>query len=87
MKRTAKWRKGEYVRRIYEYKGVKRVAEGYEFDFLLNGVVQASFVGVPDFKAGVFRLRGMIRFRYADYIPKTRVVWFGDENKDFEIDV
>lgn len=87
MKKTAKWQKGEYKKRSYQYKGGWRVAEGYEMDFLLDGRIQASFIAVPDFKAGVFNLRGMIRFKYADYIPKTRVLTFGAEDKSFEIEV
>lgn len=87
MKKTARWQKGEWRRRIYEYKGKKRVAEGYEIDYLINGQIQASFIGVPDFNYGVFRLRAMIRFRYAEHIPKTRELPFGEEGKSFEIDV
>lgn len=87
MKKTARWQKGEWCRRIYEYKGQKRVAEGYEMDFLLNGQVQASFVAVPDFKNCVFKLRGCIVMRYADYVPKTRELLFGEEGKSFEIEV
>lgn len=86
-KYTAKWRKGEWRRRIYEYKGEKRVAEGYEMDFLLNGQVQASFVAVPDWDHGVFKLRGIIVWRYARYVPKTREIPFGTEKKEFEIEV
>ncbi len=86
-KKTAKWRRGEWCRRIYEYKGQKRVAEGYEMDFLLNGQVQASFVAVPDWDNQVFRLRGCIVFRYASYVPKTRELLFGSDNKEFEIEV
>ena len=56
-------------------------------DFLLNGQVQASFVAVPDFKSCVFKLRGCIVMRYADYVPKTRELPFGEEGKSFEIDV
>ena len=86
-KKTVKWRRGEWCRRIYEYKGQKRVAEGYEMDFLLNGQVQASFVAVPDWDNRVFRLRGCIVFRYARYVPKTRELPFGVDNKEFEIEV
>lgn len=87
MKRVAVWRKGEWCRRIYEYKGEKRVAEGYEMDFLINGQVQASFVAVPDWSKSVFKLRGTIVWRYARYVPKTRELPFGKENMAFEIDV
>ena len=83
---TAKWRKGEWCRRVYEYKGRKMVAEGYEIDFLIGGQVQASFVGVPDYKYGVFRLRGGIIYRHARYVPKTRELYFGSENKEFTIE-
>lgn len=87
MKRVAVWRRGDWKKRRYLYKGEWRAAEGYEMDFLLDGRIQASFIAVPGFKAGAFNLRGMIRFKYADYIPKTRVLPFGAENKEFEIDV
>ena len=86
-KYLAKWRRGEWCRRVYDYKGQKRVAEGYEMDFLLNGQVQASFVAVPDWDQNVFKLRGTIIFRYARYVPKTRELPFGAENKEFEIEV
>lgn len=87
MKRKAVWRKGEWKRRKYTYKGQTMVAEGYEIDFVLNGVIQASFIGIPDFKKGVFKLRGTIIMRYAKYIPRTRELPMGSENKEFEIDV
>lgn len=87
MKKTARWRRGEWCRRIYEYKGQKRVAEGYEMDFLLDGQVQASFVAVPDWDNQVFRLRGCIVLRYARYVPKTRELPFGVDNREFEIEV
>lgn len=86
-KKTAKWRRGEWCRRIYEYKGQKRIAEGYEMDFLLNGQVQASFVAVPDWDYQVFRLRGCVVWRYARYVPKNRELPFGADNKEFEIEV
>ena len=84
---TAKWRRGEYKRRVYDFKGEKRVAEGYEIDFLVNGQVQASFIGVPDHRYGVFKLRGGIIYRHSIYVPKTRELAFGRENKEFEIEV
>lgn len=83
----AKWRRGDWCRRIYEYKGERRVAEGYEIDFMLNGQIQASFVGVPDFGRSVFKLRGGIIFKYARYVPKTRELPFGSEDKEFDIEV
>lgn len=87
MKKTARWVKGDYKKRRYLYKGEWHVAEGYEMDFLLNGMIQASFIGVPDFKNSVFRLRGCIVMKYADYVPKTRELAFGSENKEFHIEV
>lgn len=87
MKKTARWQKGDWKKRRYLYKGEWRVAEGYEMDFLLDGQVQASFIAVPDFKNSVFHLRGMIRFKYADYVPQTRELYFGSEGKSFEINV
>lgn len=86
-KKTAKWRRGEWCRRIYKYKGQKRIAEGYEMDFLLNGRVQASFVAVPDWDNRVFRLRDCVVWRYARYVPKNRELPFGADNKEFEIEV
>ena len=87
MTKTAKWKKGKYKKRSYQYKGEWRVAEGYEMDFLLDGRMQASFIAVPDFKSGVFKLRGCIVMKYADYVPKTRELPFGAEDKSFEIEV
>lgn len=86
-KYTAKWRRGDYKRRVYDFKGERRVAEGYEIDFLIDGQVQASWIGVPDYRYGVFKLRGGIIYRHAIYVPKTRELAFGKENKDFEIEV
>lgn len=86
-KRTAKWRRGDWCRRIYDYKGKKRVAEGYEVDFVLDGQVQATFVAVPDWDQNVFRLRGAIIWRYARYVPKVRELPFGSENREFEIEI
>lgn len=87
MKRKAIWRKGEWKRRVYTYKGQRMVAEGYEIDFLINGQVQAGFVGVPDYKKNVFKLRGTIVWRYATYVPKIRELPMGSEGKEFEIEV
>ena len=87
MKRRAIWRKGKWKRREYTYKGQPMVAEGYEIDFVLDGAIQASFIGIPNFKKGVFKLRGTIIFRYATYIPKTRELPMGSEDKEFEIEV
>ncbi len=87
MKKTAKWRKGDWKKRRYLYKGEWHVAEGYEMDFTLDGTLQASFIAVPDFKNSVFRLRGCIVMKYADYVPKTRELPFGQEGKSYEIDV
>lgn len=84
---TAKWRKGDWKRRTYEYKGEPRSAEGFEIDFLLDGQVQASFIGVPDYKYNVFKLRAGIIYRHARYVPKTRELPFGAENKGFEIEI
>ena len=86
-KYTAKWRRGEYKRRVYDYKGQKRVVEGYEIDFVINGQVQTSFIGVPDYRYGVFKLRGGIIYKHNIYVPKTRELEFGRENKEFEIEV
>lgn len=87
MKRRAIWRKGEWKRREYTYQGQPMAAEGYEIDFILDGAIQASFIGVPDYKRGIFKLRGTIIFRYAKYIPRTRKLPMGSEDKEFEIEV
>lgn len=87
MKKTARWQRGDWKKRSYQYKGEWRVAEGYEMDFLLDGRMQASFIAVPDFKNSVFKLRGCIVMKYADYVPKTRELPFGQEGKSFEIEV
>ena len=42
---------------------------------------------MPDYRYGVFKLRGGIIYRHAIYVPKTRELAFGKENKDFEIEV
>ena len=56
-------------------------------DFVLNERIQASFIGEPDFHRNVFRLRGCIVMKNADYVPKTRELPFGSEDKSFEIEV
>ena len=87
MKKTVRWRRGEYKKRRYLYKGEWRVAEGYEMDLFLDGQLQASFIAVPDFHKNVFFLRACIVMKYARYVPKTRELPFGAENKPFEIEV
>ena len=87
MKKTARWQMGEYKKRRYLYKGEWRVAEGYEMDFLLDGQLQASFIAEPDYHSNVFYLKGCIVVKYASYVPKTRVLPFGEDNKSFEIEV
>lgn len=86
MKKTAVWRKGDWKRRSYQIKGQWMAAEGYEFEFKLDGITQCSFIGVPDFKQSVFKLRGMIRFPYG-FVPTARELPFGQENKEFDIDI
>lgn len=87
MKKTAVWKRGDYKKRRYLYKGDWRVVEGYEMDFMLDGQLQASFIAVPDFHRNVFNLRGCIVMKYAQYVPKTRELPFGAEKKSFEIEV
>ena len=86
MTRTAVWKKGDWEVRGYTYKGKPMVAEGYRFRFELNGIVMCEFTGVPDYKKNVFRMRGIIIHR-SWYLPKTRELPFGWENKEFEIEI
>ena len=86
MTRTAIWKKGEWEVRSYTYKEQPMVAEGYRFRFELNGIVMCEFTGVPDYKKNVFRMRGIIIHR-SWYLPKTRELPFGWENKEFEIEI
>lgn len=86
MRRMAVWRKGDWERRVYEYKGKKLIAEGYRFEYKLDGVTQCDFTGVPDYRVCVFRMRGMNRHPYG-YVPKLRELPFGAENKEFEIEI
>ena len=85
MTRTAIWKKGEWEVRGYTYKEQPKVAEGYRFRFELDGLVMCEFTGVPDYKKNVFRMRGIIIHR-SWYLPKTRELPFGWENKEFEIE-
>ena len=85
MTKTAVWKKGDWEVRGYDYKGKPMVAEGYRFRFELNGIVMCEFTGVPDYKKNVFRMRGIIIHR-SWYLPKTRELPFGWENKEFEIE-
>lgn len=85
MTRTAIWKKGEWEVRGYTYKEQPMVAEGYRFRFELDGLVMCEFTGVPDYKKNVFRMRGIIIHR-SWYLPKTRELPFGWENKEFEIE-
>ena len=86
MTRMAVWKKGDWEVRGYDYKGKPMVAEGYRFRFELDGVLMCEFTGVPDYNACVFRMRGFIGHRYY-YIPTTRELPFGWENKKFEVEV
>ena len=86
MTRTAVWKKGEWEVRGYTHKEQPMVAEGYRFRFELNGIVMCEFTGVPDYKKNVFRMRGIIIHR-SWYLPKTRELPFGWENKEFEIEI
>ena len=86
MTKTAVWKKGDWEVRGYTYKGKPMVAEGYRFRFELNGIVMCEFTGVPDYKKNVFRMRGIIIHR-SWYLPKTRELPFGWENKEFEIEI
>ena len=86
MTRTAVWKKGDWEVRGYTYKEQPMVAEGYRFRFELNGIVMCEFTGVPDYKKNVFRMRGIIIHR-SWYLPKTRELPFGWENKEFEIEI
>ena len=85
MTRTAVWKKGDWEVRGYTYKEQPMVAEGYRFRFELDGLVMCEFTGVPDYKKNVFRMRGIIIHR-SWYLPKTRELPFGWENKEFEIE-
>ncbi len=85
MTRTAVWKKGDWEVRGYTYKEQPMVAEGYRFRFELDGLVMCEFTGVPDYKNNVFRMRGIIIHR-SWYLPKTRELPFGWENKKFEIE-
>lgn len=85
MTRTAVWKKGDWEVRDYTYKEQPMVAEGYRFRFELNGIVMCEFTGVPDYKKNMFRMRGIIIHR-SWYLPKTRELPFGWENKEFEIE-
>ena len=86
MTRTAVWKKGDWEVRGYTYKEQPMVAEGYRFRFELDGLVMCEFTGVPDYKKNVFRMRGIIIHR-SWYLPKTRELPFGWENKEFEIEI
>jgi hypothetical protein len=86
MTRTAVWKKGDWEVRGYTYKEQPMVAEGYRFQFELNGIVMCEFTGVPDYQKNVFRMRGIIIHR-SWYLPKTRELPFGWENKEFEIEI
>ena len=86
MKRVAVWRRGDWKKRSYQIREQWMVAEGYEFEYKIDGITQCSFIGVPDFKRGLFKLRGMIRYPYG-IVPSTRELPFRAENKEFEIEV
>lgn len=86
MTRTAVWKKGDWEVRGYTYKEQPMVAEGYRFRFEVDGLVMCEFTGVPDYKKNVFRMRGIIIHR-SWYLPKTRELPFGWENKEFEIEI
>jgi hypothetical protein len=84
--RTAVWKKGDWEVRGYTCRGKQLMAEGYRFRYELDGLLICEFTGVPDYREGVFRMRGIIIHRYQN-IPEQRVLYFGDENKEKVVEI
>lgn len=56
---------------------------GYEIEYLVNGMVNCTFIGVPDERGNCFRLRFYSRAPYGE-VPKVRSVSFFEVGKDLK---
>ena len=56
---------------------------GYEIDYMVNGVRQCSFIGVPDEKSNAFRLYFDSRAPYGE-VPQVKSVSFFEVGKDIK---
>ncbi|MBE6586428.1 MAG: hypothetical protein E7645_07945 [Ruminococcaceae bacterium] len=67
--KTIKWRVGDWKQ------------GGYEIEYMVNGIVNCTFIGVPDDRANAFRLRFRSRMPYGE-VPKVKSVSFFEVGKD-----
>ena len=56
---------------------------GYEIEYLVDGVVNCTFQGVPDERSATFRLKLLSRSPYGS-VPKERCVSYFDVNKEID---
>lgn len=68
------WKRGEWRRHV---TSTGRVVEGYELDYCVDGMRNATYIGVPDYNMNAFRLVFVSRSPYGE-VPKVRMVSFFD---------
>ena len=68
------WKRGEWKRHV---TSTGRVVEGYELDYCVDGMRNATYIGVPDYNMNAFRLVFVSRSPYGK-VPKVRTVSFFD---------
>ena len=56
---------------------------GYEIDYLVNGIRQCTFIGVPDDRANCFKMYLDSRAPYGE-VPKVDKVSFFEVGKDLK---
>lgn len=72
--RKITWRRGEWRRHV---TSTGRVVEGYELDYCVDGMRNATYVGVPDYNMNAFRLVFVSRSPYGE-AANVRTVSFFD---------
>lgn len=68
------WKRGEWKRHV---TSTGRVVEGYELDYCVDGMRNATYIGVPDYNMNAFRLVFVGRSLYGE-AANVRTVSFYD---------
>ena len=72
--RKVTWKRGEWkVQRL----STGRVVEGYELDYCVDGMRNATYIGVPDYNMNAFRLVFVSRSMYGE-AANVRTVSFSE---------
>lgn len=56
---------------------------GYEIDYMVNGIRQCTFIGVPDERGNCFKLYFDSRSPYGE-VPKVERISYFEVNKDLK---